>query len=87
MPSITRRQPKPHKNSSIMLRFPIRAEYLGKFDKDPVHLTDNLELLDGTPVPAEDIEILVHREWVAITKEELQESYQEMFQEMLEKST
>ncbi len=74
---------KAAQESTIMLRFPIRAEYLGKFDKDPIHLTDNLQLLDGTPVPPDDIELLVHRDWVPITNEAFQEVYQEMFSDML----
>jgi hypothetical protein len=74
---------KAAQESTVMLRFPIRAEYLGKFDKDPIHLADNLRLLDGTPVPPDDIEVLVHREWVSITKPELQAAYQEMFAVML----
>jgi len=67
------------KASSVMLRFPLRAEYLGKFDKDPVHLTANLALLDGTPVPPEDIEILVHHQWMPITSQAFQTSYRELF--------
>lgn len=54
----------------VMLRFPIRIEYLGKFDKDPVHMADNLRLLDGTPVPPQDIECLIHHQWVEIASED-----------------
>jgi hypothetical protein len=67
------------KDTAIMLRFPIRAEYLGKFDKDPIHLTDNLQLLDGTPVPPGDIELLVHRQWVSITDGTFLATFREMF--------
>jgi hypothetical protein len=74
---------KAAQDTAIMLRFPIRAQYLGKFDKDPIHLTDNLELLDGTPVPPDDIEMLAHREWVCITDKTFQETYQAMFADML----
>lgn len=73
--------------TAIMLRFPIRAEYLGKFGKDPIHLTANLELLDGTPVPPADIEVLVHRDWIGITDPELQKSFGEMFADMLKTAT
>ena len=71
--------------TAIMLRFPIRAEYLGKFGKDPIHLTANLELLDGTPVPPGDIEVLVHRDWIGITDPALQKSFGEMFADMIKK--
>ena len=71
--------------TAIMLRFPIRAEYLGKFGKDPIHLTANLELLDGTPVPPADIEVLVHRDWIGITDPALQKSFGEMFADMIKK--
>lgn len=64
--------------TAVMLRFPVRAEYLGKFGKDPIHLADNLELLDGTPVPPGDIEMLIHRQWVSITDPTVLANYQQM---------
>lgn len=67
------------KNSTIMLRFPIRVEYIGKLDKDPMHLAANLQLLDGTPVNPKDIECLVHRDWINITDEKFLATFKEMF--------
>jgi hypothetical protein len=67
------------KSTAIMLRFPIRAEYLGKFGKDPMHLSANLELLDGTPVPPKDIECLVHGQWIGITNTDFVATFKEMF--------
>jgi hypothetical protein len=67
------------KDTAMMLRFPIRAEYLGKFGKDPMHLTANLELLDGTPVPPKDIECLVHGQWIGITDSNFIATFMEMF--------
>jgi len=67
------------KDTAVMLRFPIRAEYLGKFTDDPMHLTANLELLDGTPVPPKDIECLVHKQWIGITNSDFVKTYKEMF--------
>jgi len=71
--------------TAIMLRFPIRAEYLGKFNQDPIHLTRNLELLDGTPVPKDDIEVLQHGRWIPIVDETFLAGYREMFADMLRK--
>lgn len=64
---------------AIMLRFPIRAEHLGKLNKDPVHFSKNLELLDGTPVPPDDIEVLLHGRWMSIVDPGFLKAYREMF--------
>jgi len=63
----------------IQLRFPIRAEYLGCFDNDPIHLTSNLFLLNGVEVPAEDIEALVFNGWVHISHPAFIEAYMDLF--------
>jgi hypothetical protein len=63
----------------VQLRFPIRAEYLGCFDGDPIHLTGNLFLLNGVEVPAEDIEALVFDGWVHISAPAFIDAYIELF--------
>lgn len=63
------------REGAVILRFPIRAEYLGKFREEPTPSAAKLQLLEDAAVRPRELELLAHREWVRIADESFLAAY------------